>query len=94
MAIPWADLKAKPVDGAVWAINFNRGLPARGQLREYSGWSITFAGFHDPEHFGKMIFLDRWPKPGEKVIGPEISARLVRRSELEPFLGRACSLTK
>ncbi|MBC8443141.1 hypothetical protein H8D79_00295, partial [PVC group bacterium] len=92
LALPWGDLGTKPKDGAVWAINFNRGLPARGNRREYSGWSITFSGFHDPEHFGKMIFLS--PPPELGAIGPELSARLVRNSELDPLLDRASSITK
>ena len=93
-AIPWDTLKTKPTDGTVWAMNFNRGLPARGALREYSGWSLTFAGFHDPEHFGKVIFLDRWPKPGSREVSAAIVARLVRASELDPLLDRASTLLR
>ena len=92
LSLPWAGLGSKPVDGDVWAINFNRGLPTRGNLSEYSGWSITFAGFHDPDHFGRIIFLGRSPTGGPKSIGPEIQARIVRRSELDPLLDRAASL--
>ncbi len=94
LAIPWRALKARPADGSVWAVNFNRGLPQRGKRREYSGWSITFAGFHDPDHFGKLIFLDRWPRAGPKAADPGIVARLVRVSELEPPLDRASALQK
>ena len=92
LAIPWSALKTKPADGAVWAVNFNRGLPKRGGRGEYSGWSITFAGFHDPDHLGKIIFLDRWPKPGAKAIDPQIIARILRTSELEPVLDRTLAL--
>jgi len=92
LAIPWEDLGTKAREGAVWSVNFNRGLPARGNRREYSGWSITFAGFHDPEHFGKIIFLGNPPERG--VIGAEISARLVRTSEFAPLLERVLSTAK
>ena len=95
LAIPWSALKSKPRDGTVWDVNFNRAVPTRGtRRREYSGWSITFAGFHDPDHFGKLIFLDRWPKEGSKTVGPQVMARLVRASELEPVLDRALALAK
>ena len=94
VAMPWSALKTQPTDGDVWAVNFNRGLPARGKLREYSGWSITFAGFHDPDHFGKMIFLDRWAKPGVKAVDPASVARLVRAAELDPALERTLALVK
>jgi hypothetical protein len=95
LAMPWSALKTRPSDGTVWDVNFNRGLPARGPRRkQYSGWSITFAGFHDPDHFGKLIFLGRWPKRGSKVVGPQIGARLVRASELEPVLDRTLGLVK
>ena len=94
LAMPWRALKAQPSDGDVWAVNFNRGLPARGKLQEYSGWSITFAGFHDPDHFGKMIFLDRWTTPGSRVVDPQIVARLVRIAELEPALDRTLALVR
>ncbi|MCK5802479.1 MAG: carbohydrate binding family 9 domain-containing protein, partial [Lentisphaeria bacterium] len=92
LAMPWSALKAQPTDGDVWTVNFNRGLPARGKLQEYSGWSITFAGFHDPDHFGRVIFLERQPTPGSKVVAPEIVARIVQGSELDPFLDRTSAL--
>jgi len=92
LAMPWSALKTQPTDGEVWAVNFNRGLPARGTFREYSGWSITFAGFHDPDHFGKMIFLEQGAKPGVKAINPEIVARLVRATELDPVLDQTLAI--
>ena len=92
IAIPWSDLKTQPVDGSVWDINFNRGLPARGAVREYSGWSITFAGFHDPAHFGKLLFLDEWPSPESKAIDPAVCVRILRGAELDPPLDRASAL--
>jgi len=94
IAIPWTDLKSQPEDGTVWDINFNRGLPARGPVREYSGWSLTFAGFHDPAHFGKLIFLDRWPEPGSRTISTAISLRVLRGTELDPLLSRTGELLK
>ncbi|MCP4640381.1 MAG: carbohydrate binding family 9 domain-containing protein, partial [bacterium] len=92
LAMPWSALKTQPTDGDVWAVNFNRGLPKRGKLSEYSGWSITFAGFHDPDHFGKMIFVDRQANPGAKLIDPKNVARLVRAAELDPLLEQMLAL--
>jgi len=83
IALPFAELKTHVSDGVVWAVNFNRSQKAKG---EASGWSITFAGFHDPPHFGRLIFLNDWPQPGEKKLGPDLEAQAVRTFELEPLL--------
>jgi len=89
LSIPWAELKSKPRHQDIWDVNFNRGFPKRDQAAaEYSGWSITFSGFHDPEYFGKMIFLDRWPG-GKKTVDAQIAADIVRKTELEPPLKQA-----
>ena len=95
LAIAWSDLRVNPPrDGTVWDVNFNRGLPARGALREYSGWSITYAGFHDPEHFGKLLFLERWPEPGNRSIDASVGVRILRGSVLDPVLDRAAELLR
>lgn len=83
VALPFSELQTRVNDGTVWAVNFNRAQRAKQEL---SGWSITFAGFHDPAHFGRMIFLNGWPQPGVKALGPEIEARTIRTFELEPLL--------
>ena len=89
LSIPWAELKSKPRHQDIWDVNFNRGLPKRDKTAEYSGWSITFSGFHDPEYFGKMVFLDRWPVAGKKTVDAQIAADIVRKLELEPPLSQA-----
>lgn len=83
IAFPFIQLETSVSDGTVWSVNFNRAQRAKG---EYGGWSITYAGFHDPEHFGRMIFLNDWPQPGMKKLGPTIEARAIRTYELEPIL--------
>lgn len=83
IAFPFEELKTRVSEGAVWAINFNRAQQAK---KEFSGWSITFAGFHDPTHFGRMVFLKGWPQRGVKELGPAIEARAVRTYELDPLL--------
>ena len=83
IAVPGAARRAPGGAGQVWGGNFNRGHVGG---KEYSGWSITFAGFHDPAHFGRVIFLDDWPRPGTKKLGPVIEARALRTFELEPLL--------
>ncbi|HOG50687.1 MAG TPA: sugar-binding protein, partial [Lentisphaeria bacterium] len=89
LSIPWAELKSKPRHQDIWDVNFNRGFPKRDQAAaEYSGWSITFSGFHDPEYFGKIVFLDRWPG-GKKTVDAQIAADIVRKTELEPPLKQA-----
>ncbi len=94
LAMPWAELKSKPRHNDIWDVNFNRGLPKRGQAGEYSGWSITFSGFHDPEYFGKMVFLDRWPSADKKTVDAKIAADIVRKLELEPPLSQAQATLK
>jgi len=83
LALPWTTLQTKPTEGSVWAINFNRGG---------GGWSPTRGTFHDPDRFGQIIFLDQWPEPGSRVMGPEITARVIRPLELDPLLARISSL--
>ena len=95
LAIGWSDLGVSPPqDGTVWDVNFNRGFPARGALREYSGWSLTYAGFHDPEHFGKLLFLDRWPEAGNRSIDAAVGVRILRGAVLDPVLKRAADLLR
>ena len=90
LSIPWAELKSMGRHQDIWEVNFNRGLPKRGQAAaEYSGWSITFAGFHEPDRFGKLVFLKRWPAAGKKTVDAEIAADIVRKTELEPPLKQA-----
>lgn len=94
LSIPWAELKSKPRHQDIWDVNFNRGFPKRDQAAaEYSGWSITFSGFHDPEYFGKIVFLDRWPG-GKKTVDAQIAADIVRKTELEPPLKQAEGVLK
>ena len=94
LSIPWAELKSKPRHQDIWDVNFNRGFPQRDQAAaEYSGWSITFSGFHDPEYFGKIVFLDRWPG-GKKTVDAQIAADIVRKTELEPPLKQAEGVLK
>lgn len=89
IAIPWTELKSKPQHQEIWEVNFNRGRPTRDKVGEYSGWSITFSGFHDLEHFGKLMFLDKWPTAGKKTLEPEAAANLLRKLQLEPLLKKA-----
>ena len=83
LSLPWTTLQTKPTAGSVWAINFNRGGGA---------WSPTQGTFHDPDRFGQILFLDQWPDPRSREIGPEILARIVRPLELDPLLDQAGSL--
>jgi len=98
IAVPFADLGVRPrtaIDersssskrsDMVWEANFNRGKPSP---REYTGWSQTYSGFHDPAHFGRVIFLDAWPEDGTRDLGRATRAYVLLQNTLMPDLGLA-----
>ena len=54
VAIPWADLKTEPRAGAVVGVNACRDRYL-GPDKEWSNWSRTKGGFHDPARFGHLV---------------------------------------
>jgi len=55
MAVPFESLgSAVPKPGTVWRINFCRGRQV--EPKEFSCWSCTFGGFHNPQAFDKIHF--------------------------------------
>lgn len=57
LAVPFSALGGKPAPGSVWGLNLNRGRPAKpGAPEEYSCWSCTYGGFHNPARFGLLLF--------------------------------------
>ena len=60
-AIPFALLAARPSQGALWGLNFNRQrcLKPEGM---WTCWSDTKGGFHSPARFGHLVFdgYARW----------------------------------
>jgi hypothetical protein len=54
IAIPFSSMNlATPMPGEVWGFNLNR---QERRLTDISGWSPTWFWFHEPEHFGHLIF--------------------------------------
>jgi hypothetical protein len=54
IAIPFSCMNIKtPMPGEVWGFNLNR---EERRLTEMSGWSPTWYIFHEPKHFGHLIF--------------------------------------
>jgi len=49
MAIPFKELKP---EGDIWGLNLTREYP---NTSEWSAWSCTYGGFHNPEKFGEVI---------------------------------------
>jgi len=62
MAIPFRDVRTTPetkqsptpIPGETWGINFCR---ANHSVPEKSSWTLTQNTFHDPIHFGHIVFL-------------------------------------
>jgi hypothetical protein len=62
MAIPFRDVRTTPdskrnptpIPGETWGINFCR---ANHRIPEKSSWTLTQNTFHDPVHFGHIVFL-------------------------------------
>ncbi len=56
ISIPLKSISGKGFrPGDIWMANFCRNRKISGN-RELSAWNPTFAGFHRPERFGKIIF--------------------------------------
>ena len=53
IAVPWQDLSMKPVPGALLGINVCRDRQLDG--KQWTNWSRTVHGFHDPSRFGHLI---------------------------------------
>jgi hypothetical protein len=53
MAVPWKNIKWPASGGVIseWGINFCRSNP---RTKEYSCWSPTVTGFHNPSRFGMV----------------------------------------
>jgi hypothetical protein len=55
IAIPFRALGlAMPRPGTIWGFNANR---QEYRLVERSSWSATLRGFHEPAHFGHLLFV-------------------------------------
>jgi hypothetical protein len=62
MTIPFQDVRTTPeskrnptpIPGETWGINFCR---ANHRIPEKSSWTLTQNTFHDPIHFGHIVFL-------------------------------------
>lgn len=54
VAIPWADLKTDPKAGAIVGVNACRDRYL-GPDKQWSNWSRTKGGFHDPDRFGHLV---------------------------------------
>jgi hypothetical protein len=94
LAIPFRSLGLSvPNEGEIWGVNICR--TRRGGKFEYSVWSPTYTGFHDPQHFGSFVFnnykawvlqnfLPCWEKITKEMPGILSSAHLSaeKRKEL------------
>jgi len=54
-AIAFSSFERYGVPGAVWGLNVCRDRQAGGEV-EWSTWSPTPGGFHQPQNFGRLIF--------------------------------------
>ncbi len=83
IVIPWADIGGPPKLGQAWRINLNR---EEKRLDEWSGWSPTLNGFHEPENFGVVIFDESPPAVGLcRLDEPFLGVNEARFQPLGPF---------
>lgn len=54
VAIPWADLQTEPKAGAIVGVNACRDRYL-GPDKQWTNWSRTKGGFHDPARFGHLV---------------------------------------
>jgi len=80
ISVTWASLgMAPPKDGQVVGFNVCRDRVTPG--RELSSWAPVAGGFHDPNHFGELVFAATGASTREEVApaaGPEpVRVRLI-----------------
>lgn len=62
IAVPWRSISGGPVKpGETWRVNVCRNRLAGGKV-EYSNWSVCGGGFHNPQRFGRIRFVE----PGDQ----------------------------
>ncbi|HEX6972154.1 MAG TPA: sugar-binding protein, partial [Limnochordia bacterium] len=54
LSIPFEDIGAAPRPGEAWGFNLAGHQVGPGQM--WLTWSPTAGAFHDPAHFGKLVF--------------------------------------
>ena len=64
VAIPWADMGARPAAGELVGLNVCRDRYL-GANRTWSNWSQVAANFHDPERFGHIVLSPSAARIGE-----------------------------
>ena len=88
-AVPFAELghpgdyAGTPAPGAEWRVNFNRNAC---EAREWSGWSCTYMGFHEPKNFGHLIFEGSPARPAPEVASLREGERFFGANTLEAVL--------
>ena len=60
LAIPWADLGAKPEPRKPWAVMFGRERYAAGP-QEITSWPFAGGPFHNTDRFGRLDFVETAP---------------------------------
>jgi len=71
VAIPWADLQTEPKAGAIVGVNACRDRYL-GPDKQWSNWSRTKGGFHDPARFGHLVLSPST----EMIAGLEAELRM------------------
>jgi len=78
LAIPFADLGVRPEHNTYVRANFDRNRRTLGKDQcVHSCWSPNKKGFHEPEHFGQIVFVDAvpadWPDPFVATVDKELA---------------------
>lgn len=93
--IPFENFFAIPQKGEVWSANVCRNIYTGGD--KHLTWvQLDTGGFHQPDHFGKIIFMDNIPlekrKKAERVIIEKLKKKI--RTNLSSVLKNHRKITR
>ena len=87
-AIAFSSFGRFGVPGAVWGLNVCRDRQAGGDT-EWSAWSPTPGGFHQPGHFGRLVFGGQSGKGIDRAALIECARAAMKSFDLERRLTEA-----
>ncbi len=87
-AISFASFGRYGVPGAMWGLNVCRDRQAGGDT-EWSAWSPTPGGFHQPQNFGRLIFGGRAGGGVDRAALIESARAALKSLDLEQRLNEA-----
>jgi len=89
MELPWDIFLSLPQDAECWKFNIGRHGTIGGT--QYTTWSALNGCFHEPDHFGKLVFAKNLPDADLRQIGKRIAPKLNDKStEITAAVEQSC----